>query len=84
MGHDVEIIVEGQVVDELYITGNFWTVRDRYGGIHDLHGHTGKTVARIIKNILSRAAKDGYEPGVPDQSNPNWGWGSHEGTPLPE
>jgi hypothetical protein len=85
MGHDVEIIVEGQVVDELYITGNFWTVRDRYGGIYDFHGHTGKTVARIIKNILSRAANlDGYEPGVPDQSNPNWGWGSNEGKPMPE
>lgn len=84
MGHDIEIIVEGQVVDELYITGNFSCLDERYEGIYDFHGHTGKNVARIIKNMLIRAAKDGFKPGVPDKSNLNWGWGNKDGKKLPE
>lgn len=75
MGHDVEIIIEGQVVHEMYITGNFYSLYDRYEGVYDFHGHTGTTVARIIRKTLQKMTKDGYSAGIPDKNNHNWYWG---------
>lgn len=76
MGHDVEIVGTNEV---LYISGNFSCLNEKYGGIHQFHGHPGKIVAKIIKKTIQKANADGFFASKYDEANIDWGWGVKNG-----
>lgn len=50
-------------------TSHIWYYR------HDCDGKKGKDIIEPTKNALSILASIGINPGVPDKTNPNWGFG---------
>jgi hypothetical protein len=86
MGYGIEIImmilVDGkymqEVVGEEYLSYN-WT-RDRFFQfwdiLKDLNGKSSKNVQKNIDMALKAMSYLGHKIGVPDISNPNWGYGN--------
>lgn len=75
MGHDIQIVDKnGEIITTTYISNNFSELCRKYGGIHEMHGHTGKTVARIANKVIVKLLDEGYRYTVP-QLDINWLWG---------
>lgn len=66
MGHDIDLIdvKTRQNHGHTYITGNFSKYGDQYPGIHAMHGHSNKTVIRILKASLKKLLDDDIVPQV--------------------
>jgi len=69
MGHDIDIILasNGYCIGNTYITGNFSKYKDKYPGIHAIHGHKNSTVIKIICRTLALMLNDKI---VPEVHNP--------------
>lgn len=84
MGNDIEVINEnGEVIEALWICASVnWGERSLT--IHDLHGHCGETIAKLILDYILEQRKKGYkflEREVAQQlakENPNFWYGCHK------
>ncbi len=75
MGHDIRIVdSDGEILSTYYLSGNFTELGKIYGGINQMHGHTGKTVAKIATAVILRLMDQGIRFTLPPQDT-NWYWG---------
>lgn len=74
MGHGVRIESRDE---SLYVSFNWHDMMKIYGGVHEMHGHKGKTVAKICWKIIQRLMSEGVA--MPDrntyQKTPNYIYG---------
>jgi len=77
MGHDVHVVDDtGRTQTITYISSNFSELSHTYGGIYQMHGHTGKTVAKIANKVIHKLLGEGCRYTIPPRDN-NWSWGLH-------
>jgi len=62
MGHDIDLIEDSKSIYHTYITFNFHKYKDKYPGIHYIHGHNNNTVIKILKKTLKKLIDDGVLP----------------------
>jgi len=77
MGHDIDLIEDGEIVESTYISYNWstnGTCFKKYFYIGDIHGHNGDRVQKKLQSALSQLKADGFEPD--DQLGID-GWGQY-------
>jgi hypothetical protein len=63
MGHDIDIIYkDGELIKTTYITSNFSKYKNKYPGIHAIHGNNNDKVTEILKSSINLLLKDGITP----------------------
>jgi len=78
MGHDIRVVNTNDItILTTYLSGNFSSLGDIYGGIRQMHGHTGRTVSHIAHKAITRLLDEGIIYRNPSRQ-PDWFWGINE------